>query len=32
MACVFVDGWDLAIARRHVRSLLQPGQRRINFP
>ena len=31
MACVFVDGRDLAIARRHVRSLLQPGQRRIHF-
>jgi hypothetical protein len=31
MACVFVDGRDLAVARRHVRSLLQPGQRRIHF-
>lgn len=30
MACGFVDGRDLAIIRGDVRSLLQPGQRRIH--
>jgi hypothetical protein len=31
MGCVLVSGRDLAFTRRRVRSLLQPGQRRIHF-